>query len=126
MSIDNLTNAERAKWNYDFDTYYKAEHDAEARRVRIEDTVAEMTKEGNAFYPFLPANFHEAICQMSDENINDVGAYAHSANMGKYDMSDFDISDLIKINLANKLMDISKEYWENTARVIIERDKLVD
>lgn len=126
MSIDNLTRAERNSFNSDLAKEMSLEAESEAKSIRIEEIVAEMTKEGNAFYPFLPANFHEAICQMSDEDINDVGAYAHSANIGKNDMSDFDMCNLIKLNLANKLMDISREYWENTARVIIERDKLVD
>lgn len=118
MSIDNLTRAERLKWNYDFDTYYKAEHDAEARRVRIEETVAEMTMEGNAFYPFLPANFHEAITQMSDENIVKIGYLAHVSVKNNYDEQANELSKLLFV--------IAKEYWEDTARIIIERDKLVD
>lgn len=123
MSIDNLTKAERNAFNSDLAKEMNLEAESEARRVRIEEMVAEMTKEGNAFYPFLPDNFHEAITQMSDENVEKIGAYAHVI-ANQIHQKIYHIA--MKCAMVDNLLKISREYWENTARIIIERDKLVD
>lgn len=116
--MNNLTRAERADRNHDFNTYYKSQHDAEARRIRIEEQIEAKMQEGEMFYPYSPDNLSEALSQMKLVDVNQLGALAHLAKKAGTAKS--------KIKMADFILKKSEAYWEEVARFVIDRDGLCD
>lgn len=118
MNQDNLAKAERNEFNKSLNDYQKQEMENDLRNFRIEEQVNHMTSEGEEYYPFTPDNLSEALTQMSLADSTLLGSYAHVAmKIG---------TDCTKVALTDFILRTSKKYWNEVARLIIERDKLID